>query len=42
MLFIEVHAATYRGLQVAIKSIPEDKEDGLAVQGFLQEAAIMT
>lgn len=38
----EVHAGTYRGLQVAIKTIPQSKEDGPAMQSFVQEASIMT
>jgi c-src tyrosine kinase len=40
--FGEVYAGTYRGLQVAVKSIPKEKEDGPSMQSFLQEASIMT
>lgn len=40
--FGEVHVASYRGMQVAVKTIQEKKACQLATEGFLQEAAIIT
>ena len=40
--YIEVHAGVYRGFQVAVKTIFDGKEESPEMQGFQQEAAILT
>ena len=40
--FGEVHVASYRGLQVAVKSLQERKACPTATESLLQEAAVIT
>ena len=40
--FGEVNVASYRGMQVAVKTLQEKKVCQLATEGFLQEAAVIT
>ena len=40
--FGEVHVASYRGLQVAVKSLQEKKACPTATESLLQEAAVIT
>ena len=40
--FGEVHLATYRSMQVAVKTINEAKQSAAALSSLLREAAVMT
>lgn len=40
--FGEVNVASYRGMQVAVKTIQEKKVCPQAMESFLQEAAVIT
>jgi hypothetical protein len=40
--FGEVHVASYRGLQVAVKSLQERKACPTAAESLVQEAAVIT